>query len=125
KYLSRMDGPHLLDEDRRMFLGDGAAHAIWVESVAENFWKGSTAFSEDMIILTRPWRFKLQDIRIPVYLWHGEADAFAPVQMARYLAQSIPVCDAVFYPNEGHALFFNRWDEILAQVLTEFDRQYS
>ncbi len=125
KYLSRMDAPNLALEDRQMFLQDAVIRALWVESIIEDFWKGSTPFSEDMIIISRPWRFKLQDIRIPVYLWHGETDAFAPVQMGRYLAQSIPACDAVFYPNEGHALFFNHWDEILSQVVAEFDRQYS
>lgn len=37
-----------------------------------------------------------------MYLWRGEADTLAPTALARYLAQHIANCEAVFYPNEDH-----------------------
>lgn len=122
KYLSRMDGAALLETDRQKFLHDPVYRAVWVESITEAFVRGSTPFSEDMIIISRPWRFSLQDIRIPVYLWHGEADAFAPMQMGQYMAQMIPACEAHFYPNEGHAIMFTHWSEILSALTAEFER---
>ncbi len=56
----------------------------------------------DMKMLWRPWGFKLEDIRAPVQLWHGEADDLAPARLAHYLADRIPRCQATFYPGEGH-----------------------
>ena len=52
--------------------------------------------------MVSPWDFCPEDIQIPVFLWHGEADQNAPVAMGRYFASAIPHSQAAFYPNEGH-----------------------
>jgi pimeloyl-ACP methyl ester carboxylesterase len=67
-------------------------------------------------LYTRPWGFRLEDIRAPVQLWQGEQDANAPVAMGRYLAGAIPECQASFYHGEGHFHFIDRLSEILAAV---------
>jgi pimeloyl-ACP methyl ester carboxylesterase len=45
--------------------------------------------------------FRPQNIRVAVHLWHGEADANAPVAMGRYMATAIPNSHIAFYPGEG------------------------
>jgi pimeloyl-ACP methyl ester carboxylesterase len=52
--------------------------------------------------LWRDWGIPFQDIKIPVFLWHGDADDLAPTHLARYLAAQIPGCTAVFYTGEDH-----------------------
>jgi len=42
--------------------------------------------------------FRLQNIRVAVHLWHGEADANAPVAMGRYMATAIPNLTLPFTP---------------------------
>ena len=44
----------------------------------------------------------MADIRVPVYLWHGEKDRIVPVAMGRRLAAAIPECQAAFPPEHGH-----------------------
>jgi pimeloyl-ACP methyl ester carboxylesterase len=62
----------------------------------------------------RPWGFPLEEIHVPVYLWHGEADRNAPVAMGRHTAAAIPGCQAVFIPGEGHfSLAIHHMPEIL------------
>jgi pimeloyl-ACP methyl ester carboxylesterase len=73
KYLDRLD--------MRKILG---------ESLSEAFRCGGRGCAWEMGLYARPWGFRLEDIRTPVHLWHGEQDANAPVTMGRYLASVIP-----------------------------------
>jgi pimeloyl-ACP methyl ester carboxylesterase len=86
------------------------------ESLSEAFRKGSRGPAWELGLYARPWGFRVEHIRAPVHLWHGEEDANAPVKMGRYLATSIPECEARFYPGEGHLHFVDRLPEMLAAV---------
>lgn len=67
----------------------------------------------DVVLYSRPWGFRLEDIRIPVHLWHGEKDWIVPPEMGRYVAQTIPNCRSTFYADEGHfSIILNRMNEI-------------
>lgn len=79
---------------------------------------GMQGFAQDAIILSNPWGFRLEDISIPVDVWHGEKDANVSISAARYLAQAIPNCQVTFLSGEGHWLFMEKWGEILRSVLS-------
>jgi len=89
---------------------------VLVESLSEAYRSGSRGPAWEMALYARPWGFRLEDIRTPVYLSHGEQDANAPVAMGRYLASVIPECQATFHPGEGHLHFVDRLPEIFAAV---------
>lgn len=84
------------------------------QSLGEAFRGGSRGPAWEMGLYARPWGFRLEEIRVPVHLWHGEDDVNAPISMGRYLATSIPGCRATFYPGEAHLHFVDRLAEILA-----------
>lgn len=76
--------------------------------------RGVQAAAADGLLYGRPWGFKLREIRVPVYLWHGERDVIVPPGMGHYLADNIPNCRAFFFPEDGHfSLPFTRLREIL------------
>jgi pimeloyl-ACP methyl ester carboxylesterase len=100
----------------KKYLDRPDVRAVLVESLSEAFRSGSRGPAWEMGLYARPWEFRLEDIRAPVHLWHGEQDANAPVTMGRYLATVIPKCQASFYPGEGHLHFVDRLPEILAVV---------
>jgi pimeloyl-ACP methyl ester carboxylesterase/AcrR family transcriptional regulator len=75
---------------------------------------GSEGYDDDLRILTSPWGFRLEDIAVPVHVWHGEVDAVIPLHQARYLAQTIPGADLTICPGEAHMLLWNHLPEILA-----------
>lgn len=81
--------------------------------LSDSFRGGLRSPATDAVLYSRPWGFRLQDIRMPVHLWHGEMDRIVPPEMARYMARAIPDCRAVFYPDEGHfSIILNRIEEI-------------
>jgi pimeloyl-ACP methyl ester carboxylesterase len=90
-----------------------------IASEAEGFRPGLQGFAWDTRLLTRPWGFRLEDIRVPVRLWHGTADTMTPFPMARYVASHIPGCKPTFCKNEAHLLIFPHWRDILSQIIME------
>jgi pimeloyl-ACP methyl ester carboxylesterase len=100
----------------KKYLDRPVVRAVLVESLSEAFRSGSRGPAGEMGLYARPWGFRLEDIRAPVHLWHGEQDVNAPATMGRYMATVIPKCQARFYPGEGHLHFVDRLPEILAAV---------
>ncbi|OGN75839.1 MAG: hypothetical protein A2X25_01455 [Chloroflexi bacterium GWB2_49_20] len=87
-------------------------------SEVEAFRPGLRGFAWDTRLLTRPWGFSLEEIRVPVKIWHGLADNQAPVSMASYLSKKISTSSARLIPGEAHLLLFKYWEEILADLLS-------
>jgi len=92
---------------------------VCLQSEGEAFRPGLRGLAWDTRLLTRPWGFRLEDIRVPVYLWHGTDDNLTTVAMARYVAGKIPGCKATTCESEAHLLLFPHWEEILAQLISE------
>jgi pimeloyl-ACP methyl ester carboxylesterase len=80
----------------KQYLDRSDVRAILGESLSEAFRSGSRGPAWEMGLCARLWGFRLEDIRAPVHVWHGEQDASAPVTMGRYLATVIPECRASF-----------------------------
>jgi pimeloyl-ACP methyl ester carboxylesterase len=88
------------------------------DQVREALRAGVDGYTQDELIITvRPWGFRLDEIRVPVHLWHGELDTLVPIESARYVARTIPNCSARFFPDEGHLLAFGHSDEILRTLV--------
>ena len=100
----------------KKYLARPDVRMVLEEALSEGFRKGGRGPAGEMGLYTRAWGFRLEDIRTPVHLSHGEQDANAPVAMGHYLATVIPDCQASFYPAEGHLHFVDRLPEILAAL---------
>jgi pimeloyl-ACP methyl ester carboxylesterase len=88
-----------------------------IASSREAFRHGARGPAWDGYLYSQPWGFALEEIRSPVFLWHGEADVIVPAAMGRELAERIPGCRAKFYPEDGHlSLPFTRFREILSSI---------
>jgi pimeloyl-ACP methyl ester carboxylesterase len=57
---------------------------------------------DDDFVFVAPWGFELEDIAVPVQLWHGAQDRFVPVAHAEWLAERIPGVDAQLHAEDGH-----------------------
>jgi len=87
-----------------------------MDGIQEAFRGGVRGVVQEMGLLCRPWGFAVEEIRVPVYLWHGEADAIIPVHMGRFLAGRIPTCRAFFLPKADHLWIFEAYREVLGVV---------
>jgi len=71
---------------------------------------------EDAEIYAQPWGLALEDIRIPVRVWHGMEDRNFSHLLVGY-AQRIPGVELRILPDEGHySLPIRRAPEILADL---------
>ncbi len=85
----------------------------FMASAAESMRPGVHGIAWDTHLCARPLDFRLEEIRFPVRLLHGEADRNVPVAVARKVAAAIPGCQATFYPGEGHfSTVANHLDEV-------------
>ena len=72
----------------------------------------------DAEIFGRPWEFRLEDIDVPVRLWHGTEDRAFSVDVAKYVAARIPNCELRLIEGEGHySLPIRHMREILSDLL--------
>ena len=103
--------------DVALLRDDEIWHAIMID-MREAFRPGTSGATWDSVLQVRPWGFRLEEILVPTYLWHGEEDSKDLVSMARAMANTIPNCQATFVPGEGHlSLVLRHMDEILGRLV--------
>lgn len=106
-------------EDRRLLEERPELVEAFYDAFLEAFKQGSRGARRELRLITSPWRFRLDKITVPVYLWQGEKDANVPPGTARYLAEMIPGCRATYLPDDGHiGCIFNHLDDVFDAVLS-------
>ena len=77
--LGRRHG-HALDQpagDRRL-LGRPEFKAMFLDDLLNGSRKQLAAPFADIVVFARDWGFRLEDIKVPVRWWHGDADHIVP-----------------------------------------------
>ncbi|MDW8808569.1 alpha/beta hydrolase [Streptomyces scabiei] len=71
---------------------------------------------DDLVAFRTHWGFELKEIdgSVPVMLWHGERDVFAPVAHFHWLAKRIPSAKAVLQPSAAHFAALPALPQVLA-----------
>jgi pimeloyl-ACP methyl ester carboxylesterase len=97
-------------------MGRDEERDAFVEEAKKSSATTARAAAQDMALMARDWGFRLDEIRVPVHVWHGDADRNVPLAHGRYQATTIP--GAVFHecPGEGHLLMVDHLEEILRTV---------
>ena len=100
-------------------LRDDAAFEAIFES-QRRAWRGSAkGVMIDAQIYAEPWGFTMEDVRVPVRLWHGTEDRAFAVRLAEQIANRFPICKARFIPDEGHySLPIRHMREILEDLVS-------
>jgi pimeloyl-ACP methyl ester carboxylesterase len=76
--------------------------SLFIEGMRKAFRNGIKGAIQESALYARPWRLNLRDITAEVHLWHGEQDLNVPVSVGRFIADTIPNCNAIFHNMEGH-----------------------
>ena len=117
--IQRQTMNNMSSAERDYFEKPGRLEAFIVSGM-ESMRQGTRGVAWDTHLYARPWDFRLEEIRFPVYLFHGDADLNVPVEVARKIAATIPGCQATFYPGEGHiSVLVNHQDEIFYRLTTK------
>ncbi len=100
-------------------LRDDAAFEAIFES-QRRAWRGSAeGVMADAQIYAQPWGFAIEDVQVPVRLWHGKEDRAFAVRLAQDVARRLPNCKSRFFENEGHySLPIRHMREILQDLIS-------
>lgn len=79
---------------------------------------------DDLVAFRTHWGFDLKQIdeSMPVMLWHGEHDVFAPVAHFHWLSRKIPSAKAVLQPSAAHFAALPALPQVLAWARDEARR---
>ena len=106
------------EADQKLFK-DPKLGKLFAEESFEAFRQGSKWVAHECKLYAQPWEFKLEDIspEIKVFIFHGELDDQVPIGMAQYMANLIPNCEAIYFPNETHfGAALNRIEEMISKI---------
>jgi pimeloyl-ACP methyl ester carboxylesterase len=100
-------------------LRDAAAFEAIFESQRRAWRASAEGVIADAQIYAEPWGFALEDVRVPVRLWHGKQDRAFSVHLAEELAKRLPNCKARFVDGAGHySLPIRHMREILEDLIS-------
>lgn len=86
----------------REALFTGSGWDMVTRSYLEAVRNGSDGMLADGELYLEPWDFKPEDIRVPMRIWHGQADANLPCEVAKRVAAKIPTAEGMWIEGEGH-----------------------
>jgi pimeloyl-ACP methyl ester carboxylesterase len=72
----------------------------------------------DAEIYATPWGFQLEEVRVPVRLWHGKKDRTFSFHLAEQIAARLPNCELRLVEDAGHySLPIRHTHEILEDLI--------
>lgn len=91
-----------LSASDRGIVADSGIRAMLTRNFAEGLRSSADGWIDDVMSFSTDWGFRPEDIDVPVLLWHGEDDVFAPVSHTRWLGERIPGAELVVERGAAH-----------------------
>lgn len=121
KYMSYLqkNTAHLCKADQEILQDPGNAQYLLFHLREANK-QGVDPNVSEVRLVTRPWGFAPEDIKVPTVIWHGTDDTLAPVSPMREMSRKIPDCKFREVPQKGH--FLMACPEVWKQILVSVDK---
>lgn len=104
----------------RAIVDDPSLQRVLADDLREAFRQGARGPSRDARLVTRRWGFRLEDVRVPTWLWHGQDDRHVSSELARYVSERIPGTRTTLYRADGHlSTLVGHLGEILGSMRVE------
>ena len=98
--------------DHAAFAEPGRLEAFG-QAMRECLRQGAKGAAWDLGLYVRDFGFRLEEVRVPLTLFHGEQDTNAPIAMVRRAVAELPGARLVTYPGEAHlSTLCNHMDEV-------------
>jgi pimeloyl-ACP methyl ester carboxylesterase len=66
------------------------------------FLHGPHGVVADYISLAQPWGVRVEDTKVPMAVFHGDADTMVPLRHGEELAARVPGAELKVWPGAGH-----------------------
>ena len=99
-------------------LRDSAAFEACFESQRQAWHGSADGVMTDAQVYADPWGFRLEEVTVPVRLWHGCKDRSFSLGVAQEIAARLPNCTAHYVENAGHySLPIRNMERILGDLI--------
>ena len=88
-------------------------------SLIEGIKQGGKSNPQEAVMLMNDWGFKLENIKVPINIWHGTSDYHVPSKLGQRYSEHINNTNLFIKEGQGHYMFYNHWSEILDELLSE------
>lgn len=94
---------------------DERVTSAMIDSVRTTFAQGCGGYSDEAVLVARPWGFDLAAIEnLPVHLWYGQLDTLAPPAVGNAMAHKIAGATCVIIEGAAHTrTIVSRMDDAL------------
>lgn len=93
-----------------------AVRKMYLKDLPEAYAQGPEGHASDLLRISRHWGFSLEEVHVPVTVWHGEQDNNVPPRTADELAAHLPNAVVRREAHLGHLLLFDRWQRIVDDI---------
>ena len=83
-------------------LRESRAFDVCFESARQAWRSSAHGVMTDAEIYATPWGFSLEEVRVPVALWHGTRDRTFAYRLAKDVASRLPTCEFHLIEGAGH-----------------------
>ena len=80
--------------------------------------RGTDGVVADYVALAHPWGFPVEEVRVPVRMWHGDADVNVPFRHSEVLTSRVPNASLTTWTDEGHLAIIPHGHEVLDGLLS-------
>lgn len=107
----------LPEADRRVLERSGMLELCYGAPAQDALRQGMGIFVQEMALYAKPLGFELAEVLVPVRVWHGLLDANVVIDIARYVAASVPGAMLTIEPEAAHLFGFGDPDGLMQQAI--------
>jgi pimeloyl-ACP methyl ester carboxylesterase len=97
--------------------------AMFLDDLLNGSRKQLAAPFNDVILFTRDWGFRLDEVKVPVRWWHGDSDHIVPFAHGEHVVSKLADCELFVLHGESHLGGLGRGEEILSTLTKIWDEQ--
>ena len=89
---------------------------VFIRDMRKSAATAGKASAQDFELFSRDWGFRLEDIKVPVHFWQGDADLNVPPAHASRMAAEVPGAVLHQVPGGGHMMVVDLIGDILSTL---------
>jgi pimeloyl-ACP methyl ester carboxylesterase len=97
--------------------------AMFLDDLLNGSRKQLAAPFNDVVLFTRDWGFRLDEVKIPVRWWHGDSDHIVPFAHGQHAVALLPDAELIVLPGESHLAGLGRGEDVLSTLMKIWDEQ--
>ena len=105
----------------RQLLARPEFKAMFLDDLLNGSRKQLSAPFADVAMFAKDWGFQLEEVKVPVRWWHGDADHIVPFAHGQHVVARLPDAELFTLPGESHLGGLGVAEEILGSIIDLWD----